>query len=668
MADETDYDRTLAQPPPPHFLFTSVPLQGHFHPTLCVAAALAKRARVTFLAFEEKREAVAAANVAFRSLGAFDPALERDLNAQLAAVDKRLVPIPRRAPRMGSIVFPFYEEHIYAPLLEAVRAEVLAAAESAAARESAAAPAMIVLVCEHASLAAHDVAETLSLPLALLWQLPLFYSLCMAGQGGCAVARHPRVPVELPGVVLPARMSAWQRLAVNSRLKCRQMSVLCDEYVPKRHAARARSGAAAASAAGAGGGGWRGQAPFAPAVSALPRPVVHVVSGSALLEPARAVMAQGGGRCSLPPGWFLSGPQGVVLDDDDPSPDAAAADDPPNHHHHHHHSPSVRRLLAAAEREGAPVLYVAFGTLATFDREGGTIAAMARAFAALVGGGGGGGGSGAAGREQPSSSSPPTTPYVLWSLAPAGQDHLPGEVLASLDPLARVVRSEEEEGDGEGEVQQQQEEEPPPPPPPRLLVVPRVRQQALLSHGSVRLFLSHCGLNSTCEALMRGVPLVCWPLFADQHINASHAANEGAGVVVPDDGPDGTTTAAVAAASGRRSGRPGGRRRRSGNGNGEEDEREDGSSCGNGGGGSGDQRGAEEGTRRDARAIEAILRGALADEGMLRRARALGERMRAEAAGNSGAEVAADVLLRAFGHSDSGEKAGGALIDRRSKA
>jgi UDP:flavonoid glycosyltransferase YjiC (YdhE family) len=568
----------------PHFLFTSVPLQGHFFPALCVATALAKRgvARVTFAAYEDRRDDVLAAGgggaVAFRSLGALDPALARSLDHQLSSIDKRLVPVERRAPRVGSTVFPFYEEHLYAPLLEAAR-ELVAEAEASGGR--------VVLVCEHASLAAHDVAETLSLPLALLWQLPLFYALCMGGEAKCALARHRSVPVELPGAVLPARMTAMQRLLLNPWLKRRQMAVLCDEYVPKRRAARERSGAAAA----AGNSAWRGQAPFAPATAALPSRVLHIVSGSALVEPAPELLSL------LPAGWHLSGPQGVDL-----AEAVSAADDDDDDDDDRQHPPSVRRLLAATERDGAPLVYVAFGTLASFERERATIEAMARAFATLVSGGG----------ASSSSSSPP--PRVLWSLPPSGQDQLPADVLASLGPLARVVRSINDNGE-EGAQDD-----------PRLLVMPTVRQQALLSRrrrrsgderggasaaAMVRLFLSHCGLNSLSEALARGIPLVCWPLFADQHINASHAANEGCGVVVPDDGPDGTEP----------------RRRAARSGDGAEE--------------------YDQGTRRDARAIEAILRGALEDEGMLSRARALGERMRAQG-GKGGAEAATDLLLRQF--------------------
>eukprot|EP01018_Ginkgo_biloba_P038459 Gb_30787 [translate_table: standard] len=45
-------------------------------------------------------------------------------------------------------------------------------------------------------------------------------------------------------------------------------------------------------------------------------------------------------------------------------------------------------------------------------------------------------------------------------------------------------------------------------------------QLAVLSHASVGVFISHCGWNSTLEAIANGIPLICWPLFAEQHFNA----------------------------------------------------------------------------------------------------------------------------------------------------
>uniref|UniRef100_A0A0E0LAK2 Glycosyltransferase n=1 Tax=Oryza punctata TaxID=4537 RepID=A0A0E0LAK2_ORYPU len=59
-----------------------------------------------------------------------------------------------------------------------------------------------------------------------------------------------------------------------------------------------------------------------------------------------------------------------------------------------------------------------------------------------------------------------------------------------------------------------------------------VHQEVVLNHPAVGLFISHCGWNSVTEAAASGVPVVAWPRFADQRVNAGVVARAGLGAWV----------------------------------------------------------------------------------------------------------------------------------------
>ncbi|KAI9081602.1 hypothetical protein K1719_036488 [Acacia pycnantha] len=64
------------------------------------------------------------------------------------------------------------------------------------------------------------------------------------------------------------------------------------------------------------------------------------------------------------------------------------------------------------------------------------------------------------------------------------------------------------------------------------LVVPMwAPQSEILEHSSVGAFMTHCGWNSTLEAITNGVPMVAWPMYAEQKMNAA-ALTEELGVAV----------------------------------------------------------------------------------------------------------------------------------------
>ncbi|CAH8354290.1 unnamed protein product [Eruca vesicaria subsp. sativa] len=59
-----------------------------------------------------------------------------------------------------------------------------------------------------------------------------------------------------------------------------------------------------------------------------------------------------------------------------------------------------------------------------------------------------------------------------------------------------------------------------------LVVTQWAPQVEILSHEAIGGFLSHCGWSSVLESLTKGVPIVAWPLYAEQWMNATLLTEE----------------------------------------------------------------------------------------------------------------------------------------------
>nr|DAD21985.1 TPA_asm: hypothetical protein HUJ06_023448 [Nelumbo nucifera] len=51
-------------------------------------------------------------------------------------------------------------------------------------------------------------------------------------------------------------------------------------------------------------------------------------------------------------------------------------------------------------------------------------------------------------------------------------------------------------------------------------------QEQVLNHPSIGAFLTHNGWNSTIESICGGVPMICWPFFAEQQTNCRYVCTE----------------------------------------------------------------------------------------------------------------------------------------------
>jgi UDP-glucoronosyl and UDP-glucosyl transferase len=63
-----------------------------------------------------------------------------------------------------------------------------------------------------------------------------------------------------------------------------------------------------------------------------------------------------------------------------------------------------------------------------------------------------------------------------------------------------------------------------------LLIHDWAPQVGILAHEATGAFLSHCGWNSILESLRTGVPIIAWPLSADQYYNSKMLEESGLGM------------------------------------------------------------------------------------------------------------------------------------------
>lgn len=68
--------------------------------------------------------------------------------------------------------------------------------------------------------------------------------------------------------------------------------------------------------------------------------------------------------------------------------------------------------------------------------------------------------------------------------------------------------------------------------PTNVKLVSWLPQNDLLGHQNTKLFITHCGVSGLHEALYHGVPIIGFPLFADQHLNCRSASRKDFGLIL----------------------------------------------------------------------------------------------------------------------------------------